>query len=319
MHPISTQIARRTIPELGRAVVGRTGIRDWLAGGAYRADLDADDEQRVIISEIDIQTVLCYLAFDYTRFGLAGIESYHCTIEHKSETNHAWPLIQLYYSAYYFAHSLMRACGVLLVRLNRERVRKLRDILSLFVGSLPELSSGEYLFRIERIDASDIQISIEKLVASGGAHELFWREFSGFLTEIESDVVQNSRPGRNEFIGALSDLNSYLRAAGSESGSWLSVIRNEITYQHGHGVWLPTSRKEPAVSAVRGFYRRTADCVPCSSDPRKNPILAFSDASQLIVEVGIEVASRLASESKRSGSFGRRWNTALERLNSIVA
>ena len=119
MFPVQRYIQRKVISDLGRSLPNGDGFKGFIRGQSYVLEYDEEGED-LFIGGVNEGDFVSALSHDYSRFALSGIESYERALRAVGESNTAWPAIQIYYSAYYFANSIMRACGVNVSRLKFE-------------------------------------------------------------------------------------------------------------------------------------------------------------------------------------------------------
>jgi hypothetical protein len=166
----------------------------------------------------------------------------------------SWGLLQLYYSAFYAGHAVLRLLGRSCSYLEASHVGQIRR-LAAALGNTPPFAIGGGLYSCTLNSA---QTGLEFTQARGrvgGAHEAFWEIFNLFLSEATEDVLKNRiapTDARNVFLKLQGLRRILARGAGA---SWLSAVRNEIQYRHARGVWAPTTVNRSS----RGVLHRIAD------------------------------------------------------------
>lgn len=253
--------------------------------------------------------ILKAFAFDITRFTTAAIESMADEPGHAAlPKSTAWLLIRSYYAAFFAAHAITRMLGVSYTRFEQKHCNAIWKIANLFAQSAgnpppPKLSGGLYKCEI---------LSTKKAVAcsllgdnGGGSHEIFWASFQS-LMKSSSDALLVSKIGVPEnnlaAAEAIDVLWTVMNIRGKQ-GAWLSVMRNEINYQHALGCWYPYSNpSEKSSYTVDRAKQWLADVPNIGLAVGGADIQRFQGAALFLVSLCREMAIDMASRAPAGGS-----------------
>ncbi len=176
------------------------------------------------------------IANDCNRFSQASIESIWLVNKNSVlPKSTGWAMVQLYYSAFYASHALLRIFGRSCTQLASEHVKKVYDVAF-------ATSQDNGVLSIENGFYSSIilghEIVYKKLKDS---HADTWYSFINLLAWIIDNMSNTTGIGvhKTSAITLISDLKAMLTRSGSTRGNWPSQIRNKIHYQHTHGAWFP--------------------------------------------------------------------------------
>jgi hypothetical protein len=221
-----------------------------------------------------------------------------------------WPLLKLYYAAFFAAHSIMRATGGGILRVEPAQARQLADLATLY-GANIGVTAGTFEMRLSQLDDRSLGVKLTRISEGGGAHDQLWRRFNAFLSNVSDEAVQNSEPAASDIARDVMELQSVMQSNGLTAGTWLSSVRNQINYQQQHGVWFPYGASAPVVQAVRRLSIRETESIRRDYNPSKEPILAFGSTCHLIVSIASQLAVSAASRIK-----SRRFSGLWRRVNS---
>lgn len=309
MLEVSAAITRRLIAELGTKVPAKDGMRSWLEKGSYQIN-NSSVHDCVRLENVHMGELNPFLSWDYERFCFSSLESLmSCKLQRAHPKAIGWPLLKLYYSAFFGAHSILRATGQGVLRLERAVAAHLTEYAKFFIDELV-ISSGTYESRLEQDAFRSINLVLRRLPDTGGAHEQFWRRFHAFLSELSEQAAAQNEPGAVRLIGEIAELQKILTANGFSNGAWLSAVRNQINYQHQYGVWYPYHRSRDAAVSMEGVGRESGG-IRCDFNPSRDPLCAFSAACQILAAINTDVARALARRPAAS-----RFKGLWERLES---
>lgn len=217
-------------------------LKAWLASGYYLMELPLApnsngraDEFRLRVQQPEY-LLFAALANDCNRFSQAAIETMWCIGKvEKLPKSTGWALIQMYYSAFFAAHAILRVFGRACTQLDKSHVDIVYE-----VAKMTQMNGGtsgvENGFYISIIDNDCIEYKKIK-----DSHADTWFSFSNLLAWIIERLPYTSGLGKHKSsaIDLISNLKSSLARSGATKGNWPSMIRNRINYQHSHGVWFP--------------------------------------------------------------------------------
>jgi len=243
-----------TLPDL---ITARSGV-------AYYLDFD-DDEETVILDFRHNDPIANAIASDASRFSCAAFQSMAALETEMLERDSVpWCMIKLYYSAFYAGHALLRLLGESCSNFDRRHIDRL-----LALGQILEktpsfgITTGTYRCAV---DASGTILTWSPARGGkGGPHQAFWGTFGDHLGKL-SDAVLTGPLSRPSAITVADKIDALRRITSSNNAHfhhWLSVLRNEFQYRHGHGVWFPSSLRRHD----REYLSRL--CAAWTKDPDK--------------------------------------------------
>lgn len=196
----------------------------------------------------------CY-ASDINRFASASFE----TIQgiHKDQRlpkSLSWPLIRLYYAAFFSAHALIRLHGRSLTQLDGVLCTRLNHI-AIAYGTFNESPLLKGLYRIV-LNQSVMRIELKK--ATENSHEALWLNFGETLKPVAQRLLSNAITSEEQdFSLKLVDLLSVLSDGGRMPNyNWLSYMRNSINYRQEHSVWHPYVTQPKYYSGLNDIINR---------------------------------------------------------------
>ncbi|SIS44544.1 hypothetical protein [Neptunomonas antarctica] len=216
-------------------------LKAWVVNGQYLMSkkLVPAAKNRATSFELDFKhsdILHASLANDCNRFAQAAIESMWSVGKvDKLPKSTGWAAVQMYYSAFFAAHAILRIYGRACTQLEPNHVNKVFEIASAtqFDDGVSSIESGFYFSLI-----SNGEIKFKKLKES---HADTWSSFSTLLTWLIDNISSTTGLGlhKSDAITFLSEIKAIIHSSGAAKGNWLSQIRNKVNYQHSHGVWFP--------------------------------------------------------------------------------
>ncbi|MPY24297.1 hypothetical protein [Shewanella sp. YLB-07] len=216
-------------------------LKAWVANGHYLMSKCLVPVGKNRATEFELrfqQTEILHasLANDSNRFAQAAIESMWSVGKvNKLPKSTGWAAVQMYYSAFFAAHALLRVYGRACSQLEGDHVDKVFQIASAtqLDGGVSSIENGFYFSSI-----SNNEITFSKLKDS---HADTWSSFSKLLTWLIDNISNTTGLGKqkSEALTLISNIKAALNMSGATKGNWPSRIRNKINYQHTHGVWYP--------------------------------------------------------------------------------
>jgi len=242
MNPEITIIHQLSLYKLYEVTLNTEGdLKAWMANGNYFVSKTLTPSLNNRANEFELQfqqadALHASLTNDCNRFSLAAIESMWSVgkIE-KLPKSTGWAAVQMYYSAFFAAHALLRIFGRACSQLDSAHVDKVFKIASAIQldGGVSSIENGFYYSFIEN--------NIMKFKKLKDSHADTWASFSGLLSWLIDNINNTTGLGKHKLdaISLLSNIKSSIHTSGAAKGNWLSQIRNRINYQHTHGVWYP--------------------------------------------------------------------------------
>ena len=306
MLELSGALTRRVLPLLTEESPKSEGFRTWVESGSFYISAGTVPDS-FILQNVSLTEIVPYWSFDYERFTFSSLESLlFGSADEKMPNAVAWRSLNIYYAAFFGAHAIMRATGRTVIRIESSQARRMSQLISMFIPGA-HISTGTYLGSVIQGANSAIDVRLSKLPETGGAHDQFWRAFNDFLTDLSRDISANSEPNATTVIGEALDIKNTLTANGFNSGTWLSAVRNELTYQHKHGMWFPfQGASSKAVQHIRRVKIRPSSSIRRDLDAGKVPVEAFCNCCHLIATINVDLGNAIC-ERKQTQRFRRLW------------
>lgn len=211
-------------------------IQDWIGNANYAP---TTLNNTLILTGVNQSIFLEALGSDINRLASAGSETLKniATIDVIPKSM-AWPYVKLYYSALFYAHSMLRIWGRSPSYIRTSELMPLRNVLTAYGVSAPySLQTGQYLFTADMRAAS---VSLQSVSGSGGAHEFLWREFHRALTDLKINISAGGylADDKKRVTKQLNALIALISKNG-QNLSWPSQMRNDIQYRQAEGLWYP--------------------------------------------------------------------------------
>jgi hypothetical protein len=290
MSDLTDALRASCVPSL-YSLVGRQNesIVDWLLSGDYKFDADVVSEKEFALRDSPSRPVRA-IGYEFARLSTASFESIagadpSATLKKAT----AWLAIRTYYSAYFAAHALMRAFGVMFVKLETptaERLGKVAAALSKL--KVAKLENGYYVgLATTDPSTSEVIIKWRRRDRKGGVHALSWGMFSELLNRLANDIIgRTAAASPDRHVQAKLDaLRDALKRGGTDC-TWLSDTRNAINYSHPAASWFPFTgiAKSEVDSMFRGaqFWRSDAMLIDISTSGPSD-VLAFIRCCTFVV------------------------------------
>jgi hypothetical protein len=314
MAGLTDGLALLRIPGLVRVrKASSIDFRQWLSSGTYEPTVGPAAD--LLLVRVDWDNYLSTLALDVDRFALAGRETL-LSIRAVDGSPHAcaWSLIKAYYSAFYYAHAILRLCSVAPSYFKTSELQPLIASCKSYGVTPPfPLKTSQYTVSSIPVDRS---VSICKPTGSDGSHEALWKEFSTLLDRTSSILPSSSFPAseRAEIDAELNDLKRAVRNAGGAT-QWLSALRNEVQYGQKLGVWYPYERSLGSAEVHRWLVRMLTTSTTTTDFDIGNASKAksFLESCFMVCFAGRQLIADLAKS--QPGSFLRarilRYENAL--------
>jgi hypothetical protein len=150
-----------------------------------------------------------------------------------------WPLIRSYYAAFFAAYALGRMFGRTLVQLDGPAVASVNSVS----GACGVATTGSLQRGFFRCVANGASRTVTLIKSSADrSHGALWGEFVALLKHLENTLLAQPAPSAasSRVAAQLLELRTVLSRNGHmATGSWLSDVRNRVTYKHGYGAWFP--------------------------------------------------------------------------------
>jgi hypothetical protein len=306
MLELISAIARRSVSGLVESPRPR-GIRSWIEGGTFLIENNNSSDD-ITLGNIVLTEFVSYQAYDFQRFALSSYESARVFAEDRSGRSLSWALITAYYAAYYASHAIFRALGRSFLHLEARQARILNELSEVYLGQPINITAGSFCANLNSTGAS---VVLSRDNHSGGSHELFWQVFCAFLASLASDIASRDDPNAMISVAFIEEIRTILLSCGFNQGNWLSAMRNEITYQHLHGVWFPINASKKDKDFIKNFSIKGLSLLRLDFDPKKHPLCAFLSCSMTLAQLSLELCTFMV---ERSGGNNPSFSGPFKRI-----
>ena len=291
------------------------GLKKWIENASYRV-ITANQTNGIVLHYDPEQDILPFLAFDIDRMQSASLESAAGAIEHSAlGRSLAWLVVRLYYSAFYAAHSLIRIGGQSCTVFEDSQKNELSRIVQAYGFPNNLVTTGLHYIQI---DPQSRQVFIKKMRTRPGlgSHANVWEIHKNWALEAINKV--NAGYSLIEYQATFeTQMNACLAITSRDRngrGIWLSQIRNDVNYQHTHGVWYPYTHKLD-LDVIKRSASNSIRIDPMNVDfTSKNEIEAFVKAAAFIIGISNVTSADLAEKKVGKHSFFNAGTNPLRRL-----
>jgi hypothetical protein len=301
------------VPSLSKSILSRLGyspgesdgVRSWFERGTYRVD-NYDPIGGLNLNDIRSEQLSTFIAYDYERFALSSWESQSmAALESSTHNLPSWPLLKLYYSAFFAAHAIMRLLGGGIIKIEGPQVSALNTLLGSLGGA--GIGPGMYFYEVTSDPSGRVNLVLKPHAEGGGVHEGFWKSFATFLEKLATDATANGDPDANAFLAGLSEIVPALRPGYGKRSVWFSAMRNEINYQHKFNVWFPTINVRNFNKEIVRTKAVASQSIRLDVSRSEFPIIGFIQIASYLATLNSELAEYVASRSLASRCFGAKW------------
>lgn len=206
----------------------------WIESGNYAFN-SPPSNRTFSINTTNPEDVIRPLCHDIARFASSSLESI-TNIDGDPEfpKSNGWMSIRIYYGAFFAAHSLLRIFGESCSYLNSDCVKEINKVLRKQLPSSQMIKKGNYIIKLTKQGGS-IQLDADTIDSS---HAGLWDCFYELLTKLENSIASTTlftTEQKNECVSFLSELKKRISRGGNKS--FLSLVRNEINYNHAMNCW----------------------------------------------------------------------------------
>jgi hypothetical protein len=282
-------------------------IQDWLSVAGFSPTIVGD---AIALDGIDDLSFLNALAFDINRLSTAASETLRNVTEiPRIPKSLGWPHVKLYYSAFFYAHVLLRIWGRSPSYMRTTDLLNLRRMLTAYgIVSPFSLKTGQFLVQVS---GPSFRVQITSDDGGGGTHEMLWREFMGAFNDLKVAVGASSfrSTDKVEVIQSIDRAISLISHGGSNK-SWLSQMRNDINYRHIAGLWYPYSGRRKTTDLEKYVNDGCHGSVDFSKFLKStgDDLALFQGACMFVIAFARRVVSDFAKVSGSSSflSYGQR-------------
>lgn len=299
------------LPRLGIEHVDKRTLHEWIGSNRFsRAELVENKWRLEAYSSEEL-----YGAFtpDFQRFAFSSFETFsEARLERDQCGSTSWPLLKLYYSAFFAAHAITRATGNGHVNLDRNAAKAVNDYLSL-IGILDVFKSGPYKVSIEERGGS-VTLILDPSSEGNGVHDSFWQYFCSFLADLGTEAVHQALPSATSFVRETGAIQSCIKD-NSRSGVWFSATRNAINYRHEFDCWLPISKNSRPMKLEFPTQLGDPDAMENSLAEREDELTRLINLSTYLASLNHHIVLNVESGISGNSAFVRSW----KRLKSAVS
>jgi hypothetical protein len=301
-----TSLSGVFLPRLGQDAARDGGLRAWVTTGTYRPSTSCTPTN-IILEDVWLPDILTYVNFDYERFALASWESFSVAkLDWDVKGLAGWPLLKLYYGAFFCAHAVVRAVGEGVVNLDQNQTNFLGEVISIVLGAPVVIRPGVFEFRVYESSPDRLVVELKPASQAGGVHEGFWKFFAAFIDRHAACAAERGAPDARDFIAGAAEVNRILSGNVANS-AWYSGTRNEINYQHRYDVWSPIKERRKLKAQMEGLRVVASESVRLDYSGRKDPVATFLATSHYLCMLNFELAEFVAARSAGARSFGGSW------------
>lgn len=313
MAELLASLTGAALPRLGQESAAVGGIKSFLETATYQIVFLPSALSEIELSNFNNAELIRYISYDFERFSLSSLETFSTYILENREKNLVgWPLLKLYYSAFFAAHAIMRSQGAGVVNFDADDLRQINRLIKIHDESQSGLAAGTYVYDIKRTLRPTLVL--KPMPEKGGVHEAFWKYFVVYLEGAAEAAAAKRQPDAVQFVAGAKELADAIKV-GSRSSVWLSAVRNEINYQHKHGVWFPTKKGDYIQKTLRDFGLAKSSTVRFDYSKDNEPLNAFASTSRYLSCLNFEIGNYLAQRSTSTKGFGGKWR----RMNTTFA
>ncbi|GFE57074.1 hypothetical protein [Geobacter sp. AOG1] len=287
-------------------------LQAWFALSKYQIYKQVEATSfELTVSELN--HLLKAFACDSNRMAMASFETLlGITKSDFLPKSTAWFIIQLYYSAFYAAHAILRFTGVSCTQLESNEISTVEKLADIY-GALHNvhISSGFYKCHFEG-NTSVLRCSKLDFPRSGSSHEKMWNVFRSQMSMISNEILSGQGLSTEKQLVATK-ISELCQALGTTNSNWLSHVRNLTTYRHEYGVWFPYSNSKK-------YYERLHDLVDkWKDDPLSINIWSssdrelqkFTETCTLIISICRDMVIDMSSRCTTGKSFHKLGTLSL--------
>lgn len=294
-----------------------SGLNHWLSHSSDYFVSSNHPNNDFTIGTYDYFDFLKPYSFDINRLSCASTESLR-DIERKPWQAKfiGWNITKLYYSAFFSAHCILKITGNSLASIEQTSINKVRSVTNLYGHSFGNLNTGLYCISV---NGSCNTFRFHKDPQYDNSHEGLWKCFLHFLLNSQNGIYgQLPQNEAQNVIDKMNELANALRNWSSQSGNWLSRVRNLVNYSQSYGAWFPYKDYVAEYDRLYSFlnlHKENPLTIDLSSFAGKD-ILYFVRTCQLINAISNDLLSDLESKHPNNKSFVK---TGIKQFENLYA
>lgn len=314
------------------------GTRQWLREDSNIYPQSIIDSDAIEIITYTPEKPLECVAYDIQRLSCASLETMSslCTSINNDKFL-AWQLIQMYYAAFYAAHSILKICGLGLTQIDNTIINNLKSNGKKRNIITPAINAGIYCVDINR---NNHYMVIYKVNKYDDSHRGLWARFIDLLNIINGSTIRTDdynsacvRPKQsNDSLSysiweqypnpdaqlVFNRISSLLDLLNQNSRNWLSSIRNNVNYSQQYGVWFPYKniiKNYKDILGSKKIYMQSPLCDEFQFG-NKPELIQYIKACHFIVSLNREIVIDLSKRHPESRSFLK--NNAIRLINQYA-
>lgn len=235
------------------------GLRKWLLDDQAFVPESYDSDHSIILDVCDPNRLLECLSKDIDRLSLAAFETVSPNNKPWNKKFLAWQMVQLYYSAFYSAHSTLKICGFGLTQVDKGIFQHLSKRANLYGITFPVMDAGIYCFDY---NMSISKVTLYSVPRYNDSHKGLWHRYEDFIRVLRGTHIKTGthnaecvkirgegdgyplsvfqqlpQVDANQIAEQLEKVQNIINKNGDEN--FLSHVRNNINYNHQYGIWFP--------------------------------------------------------------------------------
>jgi hypothetical protein len=282
-------------------------LAGWICDEDYQIYLPVTTSS-FTLNIYESEPMLFAYAAEVSRISVAAFETLEVISSAKASKSIAWSSIQLYYSAFFAAHALLRIFGHGCNSLGRSQWTSVLKVASAWGATKPtSMTGGLYQFSF---DSTLMEFSAQTLNSS--PHEGFWRMFDDRIKQIIENILGTqttttvdlrSQQAAAIKLGQLRDNLSFL--GNRSQPTWLTQMRNSINYDHKWAAWWPYPDRPKyydRIQASADDWKKDAMDIELFEYPDEE-LLRFQATCNFILSVCRESLTDLSNRCPTGKSF----------------
>ncbi|MGD0235364.1 MAG: hypothetical protein ABSC55_12620 [Syntrophorhabdales bacterium] len=281
-----------------------TSFRAWLTEGQY-VFYGTGSSGEILFYSAALETLMSSVAHDINRMGMAAFESIHgIPSQQDIPRSTAWTLIRGYYAAFFAAHAIARIFGAWASQMDKEQTTELNKAMRL-AGKEPRIQQG-----LHRVELDPLKKCFSVCPLNKRPHEATWKEFGILVQRLTQDLLKDhghlvDQDAQEAAVILFEILDVMKTPPCRNEYNWLSLVRNELNYQHRHGAWYPHLRvsrfREKVINYIAGWKRSPLEMLTAE----EHTLIRFSKGCALIVSLMREILQDLNRRNPNNDSFLR--------------
>lgn len=143
-------------------------------------------------------------------------------------------------------------------------------------------------------------------------HIGFWKLFREFLTERAAFATRRGAADSLDFIAGIDEVTRAIGVSAGSQGAWISAMRNQINYEHMHGVWQPVSRAQKIRKSIFPLELSASASIRLDLSHEAKPVDAFVNINKYLACLNYEISEVISQKTNANGAFGQKWRRLVQ-------